>query len=141
MADLEMKRHFKADIARVWAFVTEPQNLQQWWGPEGMTVPVHNLDFTRTGPWFSEMHSPDGQVFKVSGQVTSINPPHSLGFTWGWHDETDQRGPESHVMFILRATDTGTEFTLNHRELDAEAAQSHEEGWTSTLVKLERMLA
>ena len=51
-------------------------------GPRGMHVPEHNLDFSRTGPWYSVMQNAEGQTYKVSGHVTHVDPPNSVGFTW-----------------------------------------------------------
>ena len=84
------------------------------------------------------MENSDGQQFKVSGHVTHVDPPNSVGFTWGWHDDQDQRGPESHVTFSIVATETGARLVIDHRELaDAEVAENHNTGWTSSLRKLE----
>ncbi len=143
MAELKINRRLNADIARVFAFVTKGEHLVKWWGPEGVTLPDHALDFTRTGPWHSVMQNSDGQQFRVSGQVTSVNAPKSVGFTWAWHDEKGARGEDTHVTITLEANSDGsTEFQLHHRELATkEAAANHRQGWTSSLVKLERLAA
>ena len=78
-----------------------------------------------------------GQTFKVSGQVTHVTPPKSVGFTWGWHDEKDQRGHESHVTFSVSEMPTGSRLTIDHRDLDgSDMRAGHERGWTSALSKL-----
>lgn len=143
MAELTLTRTFTHPPETVFAFVTQTANLLQWWGPEGTHVPEHDLDLSRPGPWFSVMQNDDGQRYKVSGQVTSVDAPRTVGFTWAWHDETDARGPESHVMFTLADDGSGgTRFTLHHRDLgDDDAAKNHEQGWTSSLRKLERLAA
>jgi len=140
MAELTIERVFNAAPARVFAFITESENLVKWWGPEGMSLPEHALDFTRLGPWNSTMQNSDGQRFHVSGQVTSVDAPHLVAFTWAWHDESGNRGEESHVTMTVKAAENGrTAFTLVHRKLGEEAAVNHEKGWTSSLVKLERL--
>jgi len=139
MEEVVLQRHLKAGIERVFDYISVTDNLLEWWGPEGLTVPKHNLSFQEPGPWFSEMHAPDGSVYKVSGQVTRVDPPRAVAFTWGWHDDEDQRGHESHVTIELAARDGGTDLTLTHRNLaDDQSAQSHVAGWTSSLAKLER---
>lgn len=141
MPELSLTRHFPAAPERVFEFVTQTQHLLKWWGPEGMDVPEHDLNFERKGPWMSVMRNAEGQRFKVSGHVTHIDPPNSIGFTWAWHDENDKRGVESHVTIkVVPAQAGGTELQLNHVDLpDDEAAASHEQGWISTLRKLERL--
>jgi uncharacterized protein YndB with AHSA1/START domain len=84
------------------------------------------------------MENDEGQRYKVSGQVTHVDPPNSVGFTWAWHDNQDQRGAESHVTFSVAVTESGSRLVLDHRELaDADIAGNHEQGWTSSLRKLE----
>ncbi|MEX0340454.1 MAG: SRPBCC domain-containing protein [Arenibacterium sp.] len=65
----------------------------------------------------------------------------AVGFTWGWHDDTDRRGPETHLPFPISKTASGARLVLHHRDLpDLEAAQSHSRGWLSTLNKIDRLL-
>jgi uncharacterized protein YndB with AHSA1/START domain len=138
---LTIERHFEASPEKVFDFVSKTEHLLKWWGPEGMDVPDHALSFEANGPWFSVMRNKEGQKFKVSGHVTHVDPPNSVGFTWAWHDENDKRGVESHVVIkLVPAQGGGTAFTLSHADLpDDEVAQNHEIGWTSSLRKLERL--
>ncbi len=141
MATLTLERDFAADPETVFAYVSKTEHLLKWWGPEGMTLPEHQLDFTSKGQWVSVMQNADGQRYKVSGQVTHVDPPRSVGFTWAWHDESDTRGVESHVTIkLVPAANGGTRFQLSHVDLPSdEVAANHEQGWTSSLRKLERL--
>ncbi len=143
MAELTIERVLDADLETVFAFISQPQHLLKWWGPEGITLPDYSLDFTTTGPWHSVMKRSDGGSVKVSGQVTHVNAPRSLGFTWAWHNEDRDRGPDSHVTLSLQdAGDGKTAFRLYHTELaDDASAAAHTDGWTSSLRKLERLAA
>ena len=137
MTDLRLEREFSVTPDRLFQWVSTPDKLLKWWGPEGMDVPEHNLDLSRTGPWFSIMRNGEGQQFKVSGHVTHVDAPKSVGFTWGWHDDDDQRGGESHVTFTVVASTSGARLLVDHRELDdSEQSTRHEAGWTSSLRKL-----
>lgn len=143
MRDLEFIRDYDVEVLRLWKAVTAPVQLVQWFGPEGVFLDECDMDFQRTGPWWCMMRGKESyQVFKVSGQVTSVHPPDygrgSVSFTWAWHDDTDARGAESFVSFTVEATPQGARLTLSHRELaDTEVAQSHTAGWLSTLRKLD----
>lgn len=143
MTELKLERTFTADPETVFAFVTRAEHLAKWWGPEGMTLPERQLDFTAAGAWSSVMMNAEGSRFKVTGEVVSVDPPNSVEITWAWHDENDNRGPESTVRFEVEPDgEGGTRFTLIHSGLaDEEAAKNHEMGWTSSLKKLERMAA
>ncbi|WP_170401079.1 SRPBCC family protein [Ruegeria arenilitoris] len=138
MADLKLEREFPTAPENLFAWISDGAKLLQWWGPEGMHVPEHDLDFSRLGPWYSVMQNAEGQQYKVSGQVTHVDPPNSVGFTWGWHDDQDQRGAESHVTLTVEPAGEGARLILDHRDLgDDEIAANHNQGWTSSLRKLE----
>ena len=142
MPDLRLTRDFNVTPERLFNAITRRADLLRWWGPEGMDLPEEHLDFSRTGPWFSVMRNSEGQRYKVSGQVTHVTPPRSVGFTWAWHDDSDTRGAESHVTFTVEETDTGARLVIDHRDLgDDEISASHERGWTSTLNKLTNLLS
>lgn len=141
MSDLRLERDFTVSPERLFTAISSQSDLLKWWGPEGMHVPEGDMDFTRTGPWFSVMQNGDGDKFKVSGQVTHVDAPNSVGFTWAWHDDQDQRGTESHVTFTITGTDAGSRLTVDHRDLDgSEQSASHEQGWASALRKLTAQL-
>ena len=144
MRDLEFIRDYEVEVGRLWRAVTEPVQVIQWFGPEGVFLDACDMDFRRPGPWWCQMRGKEsGDLFHVSGQVTSVHPPEdgagSVSFTWAWHDPEGRRGAESFVTFTVEATMRGARLTLSHRELDStESAQSHTAGWLSTLAKLDR---
>lgn len=142
MSELRIERKFAANPETVFAFVTKTENLLKWWGPEGITVLEHELDLSRTGSWSSVMVSDEGQRYKVTGEVLNIDPPRSVEFTWGWHDDDDKRGQNSTVRFELSSDGAGgTDFLLVHSGLaDDEVAGNHNMGWTSSLSKLEKFV-
>ena len=145
--DLQLVREYKVSVDRLWRAVTAPDQVSQWFGPEGVRLDECNADFTRLGPWLCVMVGLEsGTRFKVTGQVTHVKPPEgggpgSVGFTWAWHDDNDHRGVESHVTFSVEPTDAGAKFTLDHRDLpDADTAGKHEQGWTSTMRQLDKLI-
>jgi uncharacterized protein YndB with AHSA1/START domain len=140
MTELKIERKLAADAKTVFEYVMQTRHLLKWWGPEGMTVPEHDLDLSKPGPWSSVMMNADGQRYKVTGEVIAVDPPHSVEFTWGWHDENDVRGHDTRVRFEIHPARSGTRFVLVHTGLaDEESAKNHEMGWSSSLNKLERL--
>ncbi|MEM7440677.1 MAG: SRPBCC domain-containing protein [Pseudomonadota bacterium] len=137
MSELILERHLPAAPDRVFAIVTQADHLTRWWGPEGMFIPEGDLALDAIGPWWSVMENKDGGRFKVSGQVTRVDPPRGVSFTWAWHDENDTRGEESTVTFDLEPADGGTMFRLTQVFESESAVANHEIGWTSSFRKLE----
>ncbi len=141
--DLEFVRDYKVSVDRLWRAVTDPAEVMQWFGPEGVDIAECAMDLTKRGPWTCTMVGREsGESFKVTGVVTHVRPPEdaegSVGFTWAWHDDADKRGHESHVIYEVSATNGGARFRLIHRELDSlDSAQKHTQGWLSTLRKLD----
>lgn len=147
LQDLEFTRDYNVSIDRLWKAVTQPDQIVQWFGPEGVYIDSCTMDFTKTGPWMCDMVGKEsGDHFKVSGQITHVRPPSgtegSVGFTWAWHGPDDKRGPESHVIFEVSSHGDQARFRLIHRELEsAEMAQDHSRGWLSTLTKLDAFMS
>lgn len=145
-ADLEFIRDYAVSIDRLWRALTEPEQVMQWFGPEGVDLATCDMDLSRTGPWACVMVGREsGNRFKVTGQVTHVRPPEggegSVGFTWAWHDDNDARGPESHVIFEVSPHGGKARLRLIHRNLASqESAQEHSKGWLSTLRKLDGLL-
>ena len=141
MTVLKIERNFPLPPDRVFAFVTRTDNLAKWWGPEGTSLPGHDMDLTRPGAWCSTMINAEGGRHKVSGVVVVVQPPTLVEFTWGWHNADDLRGHESRVRFEISPDGAGgTHFRLIHSALtDAESVANHKMGWTSSLRKLVRL--
>ena len=143
MSDLKIERDLPAGVETVFAFVTQSKHLLKWWGPEGVEIKEETLDFSEPGPWTSTMINNQGGRFKVSGEVLAVDPPNSVEFTWAWHNEEDQRGDESVVRFLIEPNGNNRSMlTLIQTGLQGGKSRSnHNEGWTSSLRKLERLIA
>ncbi|MEW9918047.1 SRPBCC domain-containing protein [Marimonas sp. MJW-29] len=142
MSDIHLEREFAVTPERLFDVVSTRAELIRWWGHDGWTFTDENIDFSRTGPWFADMRSEEGNRYKLSGQVTLVNRPRSIGFTWAWHDDEDKRGPESHVTFTISETGVGAKLEVDHRELASDdIAAQHARGWAGPLGRLSRLLS
>jgi uncharacterized protein YndB with AHSA1/START domain len=127
-------RRIKASPAKVWAAITRPDQMIQWWGPDaGPTLDV--VADVRPGGRFSVVFRLlNGEEHNPTGIYREVIPEQKLVFSW---DLPGAREPESLVTFLLRPIDGGTELTLLHEHLPDEAARdSHEQGWNGLLDKL-----
>jgi len=127
-------RRIKAPPAKVWAAITKPDMMMQWWGPDaGPTLNV--VADVRPGGRFSVVFRLlNGEEHNPTGIYQEVIPEKKLVFTWDLPAAPD---PESLVTFQLEPIDGGTELTLTHARLPDEATRaSHEEGWIGLLGKL-----
>ncbi len=138
-------RRFKAPRERVFRAWTDPQRLALWWGPEGRTAPVVELDVRAGGRWRACMRSPEGDEAWVRGEYREVDPPNRLVFTWAWEDaDAPSGGSEQETLVELDFVDMGdeTEIRLTHLGFEtAEQCELHNEGWTSSLECLTDHLA
>ncbi|WP_457941087.1 SRPBCC family protein [Mesorhizobium sp. 10J20-29] len=146
MADVvTLERVMPASALRVFRMISEPENMVRWWGHDDMVVPDHNLNFSKLGPWFSVMETPDGKRRMVSGEVIEVDPPRFIAFTWAWHDggPGGPRGNESRVTIEIMEIDKGqSKLILSHFDLSTDSARAgHTRGWLSIFDKLEQGLA
>jgi uncharacterized protein YndB with AHSA1/START domain len=138
LPSLTMVRRIKASPAKVYAALTQPDLMLQWWGPDaGPTLSV-NADVRLGGRFSIVFRLLNGDEHNPQGTYVDVVPDQRLSFTWEWPGRPDR---ESLVTISLRAIDGGTELTLVHERLpDAEARQSHERGWSGLLDKLSAFL-
>jgi len=145
MNQVVLERDFAAPLEKVYAFISKPENLSKWWGPDGCHLPDFKLDFEQTGSWHSVMRFDSGNEVKVSGEVTHVDPPNSVGFTWAWHDggPGGPRGTKSQVRIEIGEVDEhSAKLTLNHFNLGTDSARAgHTRGWMAIFDNLESGLS
>ena len=117
--DLTIQKPLRLAPGRAFELVTRPEYLPSWWGPRGVTLGEHDLDFTRTGPWSSVMIEAEAGWHRVSGEVLSVSEGEAVELSWAWHDhETGVRGHESLVRFsVLDDGAGGTILTMQQTGL------------------------
>lgn len=142
MHDLRIERTFPVAPAKVFAFVTRKENLLKWWGPEGTSIGEHDLDLSRTGPWFFVLIDPMGGQHRVSGEVLSVDPPRSVEFSLIVHSPEGPPSIDSVVRFEISAAPAGGAlFVLIQTGLsEEEIVKGSTQGWISTLTRLEALL-
>lgn len=139
---LVMERVFAAPPAKVFAFITQQENLLKWWGPSGTRVAENHLDLSTLGEWWMIMVDPSGGRTRVSGKVLKLDPPKMVEFSLIVHSENGPPMIDSVVRFEVNPVDTGgSHFTLTQSGLsDAEIEMQSQYGWASTLARLEELL-
>jgi uncharacterized protein YndB with AHSA1/START domain len=133
---LELERILPADRVRVFGAFTTADQLAQWWGPVGFTIPAIDFDPRVGRSYRIEMQPPEGDPFALVGEFQAVEPPEHLAFGFIW----EQPDPEDVDMLAeLSFEDRGesTLVTLRQRPFRTEARrQLHHDGWNETLDKL-----
>lgn len=62
--ELVISRAFDASIELMWKVWTEPEHIKHWWGPNGFTNTIFQMDVKPGGVWDFIMHGPDGIDYK-----------------------------------------------------------------------------
>jgi len=139
--ELVLTRVFKAPRGPVFAAWTEPTQVAQWWGPNGFTNPVCELDVRPGGAIRIHMRGPDGTVYPMTGVYQEIVEPERLVFTSAALDESGK--PLFDVLNTVAFVehDGTTKLTVRARVVKSTAGAAPylagmEAGWTQSLERL-----
>ncbi len=139
--ELILKRHFKADRARVFDALIQAEHLSQWFGPEGCTCQDAQSDPRVGGRYRLSAITPDCDSHTVVGEYLEVDAPTQLSMTWAWLQEDGEPGHQMKITITLVANDGGTDLTLHQVDFaDEDLRDKHSFGWSSSFNKLERLL-
>jgi uncharacterized protein YndB with AHSA1/START domain len=144
--ELTLTRVFDAPRERVWKAWTDPKLLQQWWGPQGFTNPVCEVDLRVGGAIVIHM-SGFGMLAPMTGVFKEVAPPERLVFTNNAFFEVPPIKPIIEGITTVTFEDVGgkTRVTVHNGVLKAtpeatQALEGMEPGWTQSLDKLAEFL-
>ena len=92
-----MTRVFDAPRELIWRVCTDPAHVMHWWGGQGFTNPVCEMDLRVGGVWRHVMRAQDGSEFTFNFIFSEIQPPERLA--WRTHDARPG-GPPSLLQTI-----------------------------------------
>jgi uncharacterized protein YndB with AHSA1/START domain len=111
--------------------------MARWWGPDAGPVLSAEADVRPGGRFRVVFRTLDGEEHDSSGVYREVEPERRLVFTWQWVSAPER---ETLVTVELRPVPEGTELTLTHAGFRDEATRdSHREGWSGALGKLESL--
>ena len=127
----------------VYEAFTNPEHVAQWWGPNGFTNTIHEMDVRPGGVWRFIMHGPNGTDYPNRIVFTTVQPPELLVYEHG--SDIDDDPHRFHVTTTFEDQDGKTLITL--RLLCSSVEQCEErkkfgavEGGRQTLARLEEYL-
>jgi uncharacterized protein YndB with AHSA1/START domain len=65
----------------VWRAWTDPEHIVQWWGPNGFTTTIQQMDVRPGGLWKFVMHGPDGIDYQNKVVYDEIVKPERIVYT------------------------------------------------------------
>lgn len=138
LPDLTIVRRLKASPAKVYEAITRPEQILQWWSPDGGPAVRAETDLRPGGRFSIVFRLKDGSEHNPSGVYREVVANEKLVFTWVWPERPEW---ESLVTILLKPIDGGTELVLKHEMLPTqEAVESHRAGWTGWVFELQSFL-
>ena len=124
--------HIEAPRERVFHALTDPSQVVQWWGQEGIyRCTKFETDLRVGGAWRSIGVDGNGRQFEISGEYLEIDPPRLLFVTWmaTWTGDAKTK-----VRWELEPAENGTLVRIRHSGFAAhpELAQAYR-GWPRML--------
>jgi uncharacterized protein YndB with AHSA1/START domain len=141
-----LTRVFAAPRELVFKAWTDPAHLARWWGPQGFTNPVCEVDPRPGGALRIVVRSPSGVDYPMTGTFQEIAPPERLVFTSAAQDTQGRSVLEVQTTVTFAAHGRQTHLTVQVRVIAAtDAAAPYlagmEQGWAQSLQRLAALLA
>jgi uncharacterized protein YndB with AHSA1/START domain len=84
--DVVLTRVFDAPRAMVFDALTKPELLKRWYGPDGWSLDVCEIDLRPGGRWRFVVRRPDGKPIGQYGVYREITPAERIVNTERWED-------------------------------------------------------
>jgi len=141
--DLVIERLIDAPVARVFKAWTEAKQVKEWWGPQGFTAPVCEIDARPGGRLRIVMRGPDGNDYPMSGTYRDVEPNKRLVFVSVAEDGAGDALLEAFTEVTFEAQGNKTKLIMKTSAVGlapvaADMLRGMEQGWSETL---DRMVA
>jgi uncharacterized protein YndB with AHSA1/START domain len=144
--DLAITRMFDAPRDLVFKAWTDPNAVAQWWGPNGFTNPVCELDVRVGGAIRIHMRAPDGVIYPMTGTFEEVDEPHRLVFISSALDANGNSMFDNLNTVTFEERRGKTAMTLTVRVINKTAVADQylkgmDTGWSQTLDRLHTHLS
>lgn len=144
-----IERVFSAPVEVVWSMWTDPSHFKEWYGPDGMSIPVAEMDVRPGGARriCMEMNTPDGPMrMWFTGEYRQVSENARLVYTEAMSDEAGNVSePPSgghavtEVQVELQSVEGGTRVVMTHVGIPSDSPGAA--GWNMAFDKLAKRLA
>ena len=142
-----IERTFNAATDLIWQMWTDPEHFKKWYGPNGFSVPVAEMDLRVGGERLICMASPDGSMkMWTTGEYVEIVPNQRLVYTESMADEHGNVLPSSamgmpdgypattEITVVLEDLGGRTKMVMTHAGIPADSPGAS--GWNQAFDKL-----
>ncbi len=140
-----IERTFDAPVDLIWRLWTQSEHFKSWYGPQGFTVPVAELDVRVGGKRLVCMEAPDGSMkMWTTGEHTEVITNERLSYTESMADEngnvvappSDGHGHPGTTRVTVQLEDLGgrTKMVVTHAGLPANSPGAT--GWEQAFAKM-----
>lgn len=142
---LQIERYLSASPQDCFQLWVDTEKIPLWWKPkdeQGRSFSTRVLEYGAYsgGPWCICLTAPNGKTYMQTGEMRSVRPPHLLRFSFSWVVGSKPQ-TYTEVTVHMRPEGAGTRLVFAHEGLaDAEAVESHRQGWSECLDNLVELL-
>lgn len=131
---------FSSSAERLFLAWTQPEEIVQWFGPEGLNLLSAKLDLRVNGQWEFIYPEVEGVQDIMTGRYLDIIQDARLVFTWQHvrkRSAASRSSPESLVTVQFEQLDQGSRLRLRHERVSREDARlGVSRGWSGSFVRL-----
>lgn len=140
-----ISRTINAPRARVFSAWIFPEQMAQWWGPQGFTNPVCDVDARPGGRILVHMRAPDGTIYPMTGTFHEVVAPKRLVFTAFAEDHDGNALLESHTTVTFAEQNGKTIVTVEAKAIGLapiapQMLAGMNAGWTQSLERLAELV-
>jgi uncharacterized protein YndB with AHSA1/START domain len=114
-------RHPRQLLFEAW---TRPEHIRHWWGCNGSSIPVCEIDLRVGGSWKIIMRMPNGSDHPFRGAYREIVPGKQLVYS-ECYDDLQVGRPEWLTTVIFEEIESGTQLTHTIRHNSRQARDGH----------------
>src|SRR5215467_7634033 len=104
--EIVIKRTLDAPRELVFAAWTDLKHLPHWYGPNGFTTTIHEMDLRPGGVWRLTMHGPDGRDYTSKIVYSEVVRPERLVYSHVAEAGTEPATHQTTVTFAARGDRT-----------------------------------
>jgi uncharacterized protein YndB with AHSA1/START domain len=140
--EIRIEREFDAPRDRVFALMTDPKLIPEWWGPYGHTTTVDEMDVRTGGRWRFVSRDADGNEYGFRGGYREVSAPERLAQTFEFEPMAGYVSLETSTFEDLGDRTRMVTVALFHttEDRDGMLASGMEKGMNETYERLDELL-